>query len=252
MTEKTYIAPPWIKYPTNPEQSSFWKSGTGAEYLIKFNENVDDMDEYLKIFPKAPTFTEEIKAADSLSNDTREYMQSPSKPIFMKLWSNDAKPKYVNDVNERKDIVFLFDTLFYDKSTHIHIGNKTYDSASEIFELLESELKNESSKLWDELEYTALLNAVYYKLSTDINFCNELIRTKNYIIVFKSENLELGVEENDDGTYVGKNLLGIAVMEIRDVLRDVYENYDKIDWEISGEPYSKEHCSCGHVHTEYH
>lgn len=252
MTEKTYIAPPWIKYPTNPEQSSFWKSGTGAEYLIKFNENVDDMDEYLKIFPKAPTFTEEIKAADSLSNDTREYMQSPSKPIFMKLWSNDAKPKYVNDVNERKDIVFLFDTLFYDKSTHIHIGNKTYDSASEIFELLESELKNESSKLWDELEYTALLNAVYYKLSTDINFCNELIRTKNYIIVFKSENLELGVEENDDGTYVGKNLLGIAVMEIRDVLRDVYENYDKIDWELSGEPYSKEHCSCGHVHTEYH
>ena len=252
MTEKTYIAPPWIKYPTNPEQSSFWKSGTGAEYLIKFNENVDDMDEYLKIFPKAPTFTEEIKAADSLSNDTREYMQSPSKPIFMKLWSNDAKPKYVNDVNERKDIVFLFDTLFYDKSTHIHIGNKTYDSASEIFELLESELKNESSKLWDELEYTALLNAVYYKLSTDINFCNELIRTKNYIIVFKSENLELGVEENDDGTYVGKNLLGFAVMEIRDVLRDVYENYDKIDWEISGEPYSKEHCSCGHVHTEYH
>ena len=40
-----YIAPPWIKYPTFPEQSSFWKSGTGAEYLLKYKENVENEEE---------------------------------------------------------------------------------------------------------------------------------------------------------------------------------------------------------------
>ena len=42
LREGKYIAPPWIKYPTYPEQSSFWKSGTGAEYLLKYKENVEN------------------------------------------------------------------------------------------------------------------------------------------------------------------------------------------------------------------
>lgn len=248
---KSYIAPPWIKYPTYPKESSFWKSGSGAEYLLKFKDHVENEEEYLKIFPKAPTFTEEIKAADFLSDEAKEYLESSSRPIFMKLWKSDAKPKYVNDVNERNDKIIMYDTLIYDTSSHIHIGSKSYDSAIEIVNLLETELKNISSELWDELKYSALLNAVYYKFITDINFTKEVINTKDYRIVFESENLELGVEEKDDGQYVGKNLLGLAVMEIRDVLKEVYKNYDKIDWEISGHPYSVEHCACGHVHVDY-
>lgn len=248
MQDEKYIAPPWIKYPTQPEQSSFWKTGSGAEYLIKYNENVDDMDEYLKVFPKAPTFSDEIEAADSLSEEAKEYLKSTEKPLFVKLWSEDGQPKYVNDVNERKDIIFMFDKLYYDNSVHIHIGTSAYDSASEIVDVIESEIKDKSPQLWEELKYTVILNALYYKIITDINFTNELIRTKDRIIVFKSDNLELGVEQKDDGMYVGKNLLGLAVMELRDVLVSVYENYDTIDWDISGEPFSKEHCSCGHVH----
>lgn len=254
MSDKTYIAPPWIKYPTYPEHSSFWKSGSGAEYLIKFNENVENMEDYLETFPKAPTFTEEIRSSDSLSEETKEYLDSTSKPIFLKLWKEDAQPKYLNDVNERNDIIFMYDTLFYDSSSHIHIGSKAYDSASEIVDLSESELKKLSSNVWDELKYTVLLNAVYYKLITDINFTNELIRTNDKFLVFKSDNLEWGVQLQDDGKYIGKNLLGLAVMEIRDVLKEIYKNYDKIDWKISGQPYSRERCACGHVHKKinYH
>ena len=58
MTNEKYLAPPWIKYPTYPEKSSFWKTGSGAEYLIKYNETINDKEEYLKIFPKAPSFKE--------------------------------------------------------------------------------------------------------------------------------------------------------------------------------------------------
>ena len=153
------------------------------------------------------------------------------------------------DINERNDVIFMFDTLLYDESRHIHIGTKAYSSANEIVELVESELRKKSTDLWEELKYTVLLNAIYYKFVTDINFTKEVIKTKDRIIVFKSDNLEWGVQETEEGRYVGKNLLGLAVMELRDVLTPVYENYDDIDWELSGDPYSEERCSCGHVHT---
>ncbi len=244
-----YIAPPWIKYPTYPEQSSFWKTGTGAEYLLTYRKNVDDMDEYLKVFPKAPTFTEDLTPDESLSQQARNYLTSSSKPLFIRLWREDAKPKYDIDVNENKNIIFMFDSLLSDKSTHIHIGTNAYSSANEILELAESQLSEKSPQLWEELKYTVLLNAVYYKFVTDINFIKEVIKTKNNIIVFKSNNLEWGVEQTDDGKYVGKNLLGLAVMELRDVLVPVYENYNDIDWNLSGDPFSEEHCTCGHVHT---
>jgi hypothetical protein len=246
--EGKYIAPPWIKYPTYPEKSVFWKTGTGAEYLLDFKKNVENMDEYLKIFPKAPTFLEDIEPSDSLNIETNNYLHSSSKPLFIKLWSEDAKPKYDIDINEVKDGIIMYDTLLYDKSKHIHIGNKKYDSVNGILQLLESELNKKSNIVWEELKYTVLLNAIYYKFVTDINFTKEVIKTGNSTIIFKSDNLELGVQETDDGKYIGKNLLGLAVMELRDVLSLVYEHYDEIDWNVSGNPYSEEHCSCMHNH----
>ena len=76
MTDDKYIAPPWIKYPTAPEKSDFWRNGSGAEYLIKFNKNITDKDKYYKIFPKAPTFTQEVEPSTSLSEDAQELIKS--------------------------------------------------------------------------------------------------------------------------------------------------------------------------------
>lgn len=250
MTNKKYLAPPWIKYPTYPEKSAFWKTGSGAEYLIKYNETITDKEEYLKKFPKAPSFKEEIIPDKSVSDEVKEYLQSPDKALIITLWQNNLQPKYDIDLTDKKNQIFMYDTLFFDKSTHIHVGTKSYDSASEIVELLENELQKKSPKLWAELKYTVIVNALYYKLVTDINFTKELIKTEGKNIIFKSDNLELGVQEDEEGNYVGKNLLGLAVIEIRDVLKEVYSNYDLIDWEISGDPYSRERCACGHVHKK--
>lgn len=248
MTNEKYLAPPWIKYPTYPEKSSFWKTGSGAEYLIKYNETVTDKEEYLKIFPKAPSFKEDLTPSESVSDELKEYLKSSEKALIIKLWQSDAKAKYEIDLADKQNQIFMYDTLFFDKSTHIHIGTKSYDSASEIVELLEKELQSKSPELWNELKYTVIINALYYKLVTDINFTKELIKTEGKDIIFKSDNLELGVQEDDEGNYVGNNLLGLAVMEIRDVLKEVYANYDLIDWNLSGDPYSLERCACGHVH----
>lgn len=247
MTDDKYIAPPWIKYPTAPEKSDFWRNGSGAEYLIKFNKNITDKDKYYKIFPKAPTFTQELEPSTSLSEDAQELIKSTLKPLFIKLWTRDGKPKYNIDFNKDKNYIQMYDTIYKDTTHHIHIGTKTYDSAKEIISLIENDLKSKSPELWNELKYTLYLNALYYKIVTDINFTKELIKTKDRCIVFKSDNLEWGVTI-DDGKLIGQNLFGFAMMEIRDVLCDVYENYDLIDWDLSGSPYSKERCSCNHVH----
>lgn len=248
MTDKRmYIAPPWIKYPTVPKTSNFWKTGTGAEYLIKYNENVDNKEEYYKIFPEAPTFSDDITLSDTLSVEAKEFINSSLKPLFIKLWTSDAKPKYNMDFNEDEDCIIMYDTIYNDESSHIHIGTKTYSSAKEIISLVENELKNRSPELWDELKYTLYINALYYKIVTDINFTKELIKTGDKNIIFKSNNLEWGVEKEDD-KLVGKNLFGLAIMEIRDVVKDVYEHYDLIDWDLSGQPYSKERCCCNHIH----
>lgn len=141
----------------------------------------------------------------------------------------------------------MYDTLYRDNSHHIHIGTKTYDSAGEIITLVETDFKNKSAELWDELKYTLYLNALYYKIITDINFTQELIKTGNAGIVFKSDNLEWGISVDND-KLIGQNLSGFAVMEIRDVLKEVYKNYDLIDWRLSGKPYSKQRCSCCHIY----
>ncbi|MCD7782047.1 MAG: NADAR family protein [Methanosphaera sp.] len=244
---KKYIAPPWIKYPTQPNNSRFWLDGSGAEYLIKFNKTVDNMDEYLELFPKSPSFTMTVEALSNLSSKTIDYLESDSKPIFINLWRSDAKPKYNLDLETTHSII-MYDTLLSDNSSHIHIGKYHYDSISEVVNLLESEIKEESSTIWDELKYTVYLNSLYYKVSSDINFIKELTNTADYDILFYSDNLEWGVEKSSDGKLRGENLFGLAMMEVRDELSKVYSNYDLIDWDISGDPYSKEHCSCMHQH----
>ena len=47
----------------------------------------------------------------------------------------------------------------------------------------------------------------------------------------------IGLSVNNEKVYNpnlwrGQNLLGCAFMEVRDDLRNVYRNYDKIDWQL--------------------
>ena len=245
----TMLAPPWIKYPTYPKNASFWKSGAGAEYLLKFNETIKDKEEYYKVFPVAPSFTEEIEPSNDLSQEAIDYLASKERPLFLKLWKSDAKPDVTFERSTSEPYIYMYDTILIDDSKHIHIASKAYSSAEEIIHLAETEIKSVSQDLWDELKYTVFLNALYYTIVSDINFTKQLLKTSDMGIVFKSDNLEWGVEEKEKGVFVGKNLMGIAMMEIRDVLYGVYENYDDIDWDISGEKYSKEVCNCNlHYH----
>lgn len=248
MSSDKYFAPPWIKYPFAPKESNFWKNGSGAEYLIKYNENIENKTEFEKIFPKSITFKDNIEPSDNLSENFKNYLKSPNKPIFIKLWSSDAKPKYNPEYIEGQYAI-MYDTIFTEQK-HIPIGDKHYHSINEIIDLVKNNINDlglsskDTDALWQEMKYTVYLNAIYYKIVTDINFINEIIKMGDSIIACYSDNLEFGLEKSSDGTLVGSNLMGLAMMEFRDEIIKEYENYDKIDWIISGKPNSVKRCNC--------
>lgn len=252
---ETYFAPPWLKYPNCPKESAFWKDGNGAEYLLEYKKNVTEDEEYLKYFPKAITFADEIEASESLSQPTRDYLASDKKPIFLKLWTPKGEIVPKPCMEEGKYII-MYETLFTDKSV-IPIGTEHYHSVYEIIDAVKEDIMNldipeeDKNTIWDELEYTVCLNAVYYKFVTEIKFVKELKRTKDKSIVCHSENLRYGVQINDDGTFTGENYMGAVIMQVRDEINRAYENYQYIDWDISGGPSSVDFCNCvvhsGHI-----
>jgi ribA/ribD-fused uncharacterized protein len=74
-----------------------------------------------------------------------------------------------------------------------------------------------------------------------------LMSTGNKILVEASPldtiwGIGLGRENtkaNNPNTWRGKNLLGFALMEVRDEIRNVYKNYDKINWLKTNENINK-------------
>lgn len=103
---------------------------------------------------------------------------------------------------------------------------------------LGKKVKNFDQTLWDKVKYSIVLNGNYYKFSQNKEMRDYLLSTGNKILVEASP-LDtiwgIGIGEDNSKaqnptTWRGKNLLGFALMEVRDELRKLYENYDKVDW----------------------
>jgi len=101
-------------------------------------------------------------------------------------------------------------------------------------------VRNFNQVLWDKAKYAIVLNGNYFKFSRNKEMRDFLLETGNKILVEASP-LDtiwgIGLSESDEKAYNpylwrGQNLLGFALMEVRDDLRNVYKNYDKINWEL--------------------
>jgi len=104
--------------------------------------------------------------------------------------------------------------------------------------ILGRQVKKFRDKKWDKVKYSVVLNANYYKFTQNKEMREILLDTGNKIIVEASPTDMIWgigfVKEKPEATnpklWRGENLLGFALMEVRDEIKKVYENYDKIDW----------------------
>ena len=100
-------------------------------------------------------------------------------------------------------------------------------------------VKKFHDKTWDKVKYSVVLNANYYKFTQNKEMKDILLSTGDKVIVEASPTdmiwgigfVEDKPEAKKPELWRGLNLLGFALMEVRDEIRKVYQNYDKIDWE---------------------
>ena len=103
---------------------------------------------------------------------------------------------------------------------------------------LGKKVKNFDQTTWDKGKYSIVLNGNYLKFSQNENLRNYLLSTENKILVEASPldtiwGIELGKDKEkayNPNTWKGENLLGFALVEVRDEIRNVYKNYYTINW----------------------
>lgn len=85
-------------------------------------------------------------------------------------------------------------------------------------------LKDFDSNIWDEIKYDVVLNGLYLKFTQNKNEMKYLLDTADKLIVAQVPNDYIwGAKLNGD-KWTGKNLLGRALMDVRDEIRKVWEN----------------------------
>lgn len=126
--------------------------------------------------------------------------------------------------------------LFEDKEIETQIMQA---SDPKTMKALGKKVKNFDQAIWDKAKYSIVLNGNYYKFAQNKEMRDFLLSTGDQILVEASP-LDtiwgIGMTEddpkaNDPVKWKGKNLLGFALMEVRNELRRLYKNYNKINWE---------------------
>lgn len=126
--------------------------------------------------------------------------------------------------------------LFEDEAVLLEIMNTSDPKA---MKALGKKVKNFEQEVWNKAKYSIVLNGNYHKFNQNEEMRKYLLATEDKILVEASP-LDtiwgIGLSENNEkannpNTWRGQNLLGFALMEVRDDLRKVYQNYDKLNWE---------------------
>ena len=121
--------------------------------------------------------------------------------------------------------------LFEDEEVREEIMNT---SDPKLMKALGRKVRNFNPEIWDKAKYSIVLNGNYYKFTQNKEMMDFLLSTGDKILVEASPvdaiwGIGFG-KENEKAKNVamwrGQNLLGFALMEVRDEIRKVYQNVD--------------------------
>ena len=123
--------------------------------------------------------------------------------------------------------------LFEDKEMEKKIMEETDPKQIKAFG---RKIKNFDGKIWDRLKFSVVLNGNYNKFAQNGEMRDILLATGDKILVEASPLDSIwGIgfsEKNADAAnpkcWRGLNLLGFALMEVRDEIKTVYQNFHKI------------------------
>ena len=140
--------------------------------------------------------------------------------------------------DEVKDVIDLDDGLLV-----VFEGKETQIEEQRIKDQLWNEIVQNytEEEIWDKIKYTVALNGIYVKAMQDREFREYLLNTRDkYLINYNEFDTEWGVYA-DKRKLFGKNLYGLALMEVRDEIKRLYESADLLDWEYYKDDFNKDY-----------
>lgn len=209
LDEGKYPAPRWFAFPRLSIWSMEWRMGIGENYAM--NLGIPSKD-YKEIFPSPKYWQYDFSQCP--------YGHDPPLGYF---WNGDGKPKYpiskegleINDfITMEDEKQFESDTFTFKSLKHALLLSKDlyFGKYHEEFSMR----GEDEDEIWQTYEYSVLLNACYFKFMQDMELKEWLLETGDEPLVYISDDEE--------------NLLGRALMELRDEIRRICVNEDKIDW----------------------
>ena len=93
----------------------------------------------------------------------------------------------------------------------------------------------------EKIKYTVALNGIYVKAMQNKEFREDLLNTGDKFLVNYNIYENEWALHGEDKKLIGKNLYGLALMEVRDEIRRLYENVDMIDWEYYKDDYNNDY-----------
>ena len=91
-------------------------------------------------------------------------------------------------------------------------------------------IANFNEDIWNKVKYSIALNGNYAKFLQNEQLKKRLFETKDSILVQVDENDTIWSVRRENGSYVGENYLGFAIMEVRDELMKACKMEHLIDF----------------------
>ncbi len=261
------MPPRWLMYPDISQYSIGWRMGYGEDYRYKLGDwletlSKDERKKYDEMFPK-PIFWRDSFEEDYYFNGidfwqkggkakfSKDKLNTSKKLKFLFFWKTAKQDldkgylsqwqfsKFEVDIDKffyaEQYMMFWKASLFKDEEIKKQILNSK--DVKQI-KALGRKVKNFNQEIWDKVKYSIVLNANYYKFSQNKQMRDYLLSTGNKILVEASPVDKIwgvGLAEDDERInniyhWKGQNLLGFALMEVREEIKRIYKNYDKIDW----------------------
>ena len=102
---------------------------------------------------------------------------------------------------------------------------------------IENGIANVDRELWGQYQYSVMLNLNWSKFCQNCGLRNALLATGEDVLVYQASDSVWGIglapespDVRDPQRWKGHNLLGFALMEVRDELRRVFKHEDLCDW----------------------
>lgn len=173
------------------------------------------------------------------------FVNSPKKLKFIFFWKPNANTIDESCLGQWQPSPFNIDGDKYSCAEQYMMAQKAYlfddeeiekeimnTSDPKLMKALGRKVRHFDPEVWDKAKYSIVLNGNYYKFAQNKEMRDFLLSTGDKILVEASPldtiwGIGLGKDNEkaqNIASWRGKNLLGFALMEVRDALRAVYKN----------------------------